>query len=219
MRVLVIDDDVMITGFLQDHLTDAGFAIDIAHDGATGIHCARINEYDLVLLDLNLPDMLGGEVIKMISTFEKRPPVLLLTVVADPWSKVELINAGADDYLVKPFLLDELIARMRALLRRGTNMASDVLTAGDVTLDVRAQMAWRAGTILPLTRKEICLLEYLLRNPGRVVSKTELVEHVWDGSVNPFSAAIDTHLTNLRKKLREPCPIQTVHGRGYLISA
>lgn len=217
MKALIIDDEATMTGHLAARLPQHGFAADTAPDGATGIRLARTNEYDIILLDLQLPDMRGSDVIAELRKLHTMPPVLLVSVIADAWSKVELLNAGADDYLPKPFLLEELVARMRALLRRRDEHATSVLIAADLTLDPYAQTAWRAGEALPLTRKEFDILEYLLRHQDRIVPKSELIEHVWDSAADPFSASIDTHLGNLRRKLGLPEIIETIHGRGCRI--
>lgn len=219
MRVLAIEDDASLGAFLKANLPSAGFAVDVAETGAQGAKLSRINDYDLVLLDLNLPDMRGEEVMGSLCARERTVPVLALTVIADADAKIRLLNAGADDYLVKPFVFGELVARMRALLRRPAHVIPDVLSAGTLELDARSQSARRKGRELRLTRKEFALLEYLLRRKGSVVSKAELVEHAWDSSANAFSSSIDTHLANLRRKLGSPDVIETIHARGYRISS
>lgn len=218
MKVLLVEDDENIAGFLSAHLPVYSCILDIAHEGAGALRLARTNEYDIVVLDYHLPDMNGEEVIEALREQGTKVPILLLTVVTDAWSKARLLDAGADDYLEKPFLLEELIARLRALLRRAPQAAEEVLKAGNLTLDTYTQLVHRAGTIVPLTRKEFVLLEYLLRNKGKLVSKTTLVEYAWDSSANPLSAAIDTHMTNLRRKLGLPELIETIHSRGFLIA-
>jgi two-component system OmpR family response regulator len=217
MKLLIIDDDENIAGFLRTRLAHYGFVTDIANDGESGIRLSRTNAYDLIILDLNLPDMRGGAVIDCLKELPHVPPILLVSVVGDAMSKVDLINEGADDYLVKPFIFEELLARTRALLRRCERRIPDVLTVDDVSLDPFAQRVWRAGAVVPLTRKEFDILEYLLRHSGRVVSRSELFEHVWDSSADPCSTAIDTHLGNLRRKLGQPDVIETVHGMGCLV--
>lgn len=217
MKVLVIEDDENVAEFLGTHLPEHNFAVDTAGNGALGISLARTNSYDLILLDLHLPDMNGEEIIRALREQGTLVPVLLLTVVTDAWSKVRLLDAGADDYLEKPFLLEELVARMRVLLRRPADPLPDQLQTADLMLDANTQLVQRAGKALPLTRKEFALLEYLLRNKGRIIPKTTLIEHVWDSSANPFSAALETHMTNLRKKIGAPRIIETIHSRGYLI--
>lgn len=217
MKALVIDDDQDICGFLRAHLPARGFTVDIGHEGQTAISLARLNEYDLLVLDLNLPDMSGEEVIQALRQANIEIPILVFSVVANTESKVRLLNCGADDYLVKPFSFEELVARMNALLRRPTALTSDIMAVDDLEMDTKKQTVMRRGRMIELTRKEFAILECLLRRRGEVVSKGALIEHVWQSSANPFSDALDTHLTNLRKKLGEPELIHTVHGRGYRI--
>lgn len=217
MKVLVIDDDIEMASFLRSHLPRHGFVADTVHRAASGISSARVSEYDLILLDLHLPDMSGESIIDELRIANPRAPILILTVVSDASSKARVLNAGADDFLPKPFLFEELIARMHALLRRSGTVTPDMLYAADITLNVLSQCAQRNGRTLPLTRKEFAVLEYLLRNKDVVVSKASLVEHLWDASSNMFSLAIDTHVSNLRKKVGKPGIIETVHSRGYIV--
>lgn len=218
MKVLLIEDDENIADFLSVHLPAHSFVVDVAQNGASSLRLMRTNEYDIVVLDYHLPDMNGEEVIGRLRAQGIPTPVLLLTVVTDAWSKARLLDAGADDYLEKPFLLEELVARMRALLRRAPHAPKDILKSGNLTLDTETQLVQRAGKIIPLTRKEFVLLEYLLHHKGKLVPKTTLIEHAWDSSGNPFSATLDTHMTNLRRKLGSPELIETVHGRGFLVA-
>ncbi|MEA2701624.1 MAG: hypothetical protein QOE22_333 [Candidatus Parcubacteria bacterium] len=217
MRILIIEDDPEMLGFLRAHLPARGFVVDGAGTGADGLGLARTNEYDLLLLDLNLPDMPGEAVVAELQTDTRVPPILMLTVVGDADSKVRLLSAGADDYLAKPFSFEELVARMRALLRRPHELTHDVLSTGNLTLDTGRQVVTREGEPLALTRKEFMLLSYLMRHRGTVVPKSRLIEHAWDASSDSFSNALDTHMANLRKKLGEPDPIRTMHGRGYVV--
>lgn len=217
MRVLLVDDDEHIQEFLVSGLLEKGFAVDAAGTGERGIHLGTNNDYDLVLLDLNLPDMGGEDVIEALHKKTHVPRILLLTVTTSAWSKVRLLEAGADDYLEKPFLFEELVARMHALLRRAQDLIPNVLIVGDIILNVSAQSVLRDKHPITLTPKEFGLLEYLLRNRGSVVSKSELIEHVWDSSADPFSSSVDTHMTNLRQKLGTPDIIKTIHSRGYTV--
>lgn len=202
---------------LQARIPSHGFAVDVAADGAAGIAQVRVSTYDVILLDLNLPDMPGEAVVKAIHASGRTAPILMLSVVADADMKARLLNAGADDYLEKPFSFDELIARMRALLRRPHRVTPTILTVGDLTLDTGTQALTRGGRQIHLTRIELALLEYLLREAGSVVTREMLIEHVWNSSADPFSNSFDAHLSNLRRKLGEPPLINTVHGRGYQI--
>ena len=217
MRVLVVEDDPEIADFLKSHLPEEGFSVDLACTGASGISMLRGSEYDVVVLDLNLPDLPGERICEVARTLPRIPPLLILTVVTGAFEKARLLNSGADDYLVKPFSFEELIARMRALLRRSGIVVPDVLVTEDLSLDAARHTVSRGDTPLSLTRKEFALLEYLLRNKGTMVPKAVLVEHVWDGAADPFSSAIETHMANLRRKLGSPALVHTVHGRGYRI--
>lgn len=217
MRVLVVEDDVHISDFLKSHLPKQGFAVSVARDGAEGLRLFEQRQYDLVILDLNLPDMTGEQVVEKIHENEHVPPILMLTVVPDTKAKVRLLNAGADDYILKPFSLDELVARMRALLRRSSDVTPSVLTVGDVALDAEQHTVHRSDTEIALTQKEFMLLEFLMRNYGVAVKKSTLIEHVWDAVDAPTSNAVDTHVANIRKKLGQPNIIHTVHGRGYKV--
>lgn len=217
MKVLVIEDDVDMRDALTSRLPAHGFAVDGAADGTSGIGLARLNAYDLILLDLNLPDMPGESIVKAVHQSAETPPILMLSVVADSRMKARLLNAGADDYLEKPFSFDELVARMRALLRRPHRVTPAVLSVADLEFDTGTQRVVRANREVQLTRIELALLEYLLREAGTVVSKETLIEHVWNSATDPFSNSLEAHLSNLRKKLGEPPLINTVHGRGYII--
>jgi len=215
MKVLLIDDDVDICAALKARLPEHGFMVEVASTGGKGVSMARVNRYDLLIVDLNLPDMTGEEVIAEVHEMPHVPPILMFTVVSDTSSKVRLLNSGADDYFVKPFAFDELLARMRALLRRPKTVVPEVLSVGNLTLDAGKQSVRRGKDGLRLTRKEFGLLEYLMRERGNVISKGELIERVWESGSDPFSDSFDTHLANLRRKLGEPALIHTVHGRGY----
>lgn len=217
MKVLVVEDDTNIAESLRAHLEAESFAVDVAGTATDGIRLGSTNDYDLVILDLTLPDKEGGEVVARLRERLNPPPILVLTVISDTHSKVRLLTAGADDYLQKPFLLEELTARMRALLRRSRTVTPSVIKLRKLTVDTGAQSVSSAEGEISLTRKEYAILEYLARNRGTVVSRAEIVEHVWDSSVDLFAVSLDTHIMNLRRKLDEYSPIETVHGRGYLV--
>lgn len=222
MRILVIEDDVDIRETLRINLEAECFAVDTAADGEHGSYLARTNEYDVVLLDYMLPKMDGRAVCQAIRASNKQPYLIMLSVKTDTPLKVDLLNMGADDYLPKPFSFEELLARIRAVLRRPRQVQSDTLTHGDVALETRSQIVRRAGKEVYLTRKEYMLLEYLLRNKGAVVTRSMLAEHVWDSSLDMFSNTIESHVLNLRKKLegkRKGSLIQTVPGRGYRMNS
>lgn len=219
MRVLLIEDDSDLRAFLRTELPARGFVVDAAQTGGRGIGLAKRNEYDLMLLDLNLPDMHGEEVITELQKEGHIPPILMLTVVGDAESKVRLLSAGADDYLEKPFSFDELVARMRALLRRSRSISPDLVTIGKLVFDGRRQIVSADGKDVPLTHKEFTLLAYLMHHRGEIVPKSSLIEHAWDEYADPLSNALETHMTNLRRKLGKVNPIITIHGRGYIIEA
>ncbi len=218
MRILIIEDDQEIAGFLGQHLPPQGFACDLAATGEEGVRLAQLHGYDLIALDLNLPDMDGEDVVTHLRESSPVVPILMLTVVGTSESKVRLLSAGADDYLEKPFVFEELVARMRALLRRSHAVIPDVLQAGDLKIDAQQRRAWYRSRLLPLTGKEFSLLEYLMRHQGSVVPKEELIEHVWSAAADPFSNSVETHLANVRKKIGKDKLIRTIHGRGYVIS-
>ncbi|HEY4488912.1 MAG TPA: response regulator transcription factor [Candidatus Paceibacterota bacterium] len=219
MRVLLIEDDIDMLDFLRAHLPKQGFVVDSAATGTDGIRLASLNEYDLVLLDLNLPDIQGEAVVGEIQKGGRMPSILMLTVVGDAESKVRLLSAGADDYLAKPFSFEELVARMRALLRRSREVTPDIAMFGNLSFDGRKHVVTQEEKTVPLTSKEFTLFAYMVHHRGEVVSKSSLIDHAWDGSADPFSNSLETHMTNLRKKLGESNPIRTVHGRGYSIDS
>ena len=219
MRILVVEDDKKVASFLEKGLREEGYAVDVAHDGADGLMKAHVHEYDLLLLDIMLPGRSGLEVVRDLRAKEKNVPVLMLTARDAQEDVVMGLDAGADDYLTKPFGFDELLARVRALLRRGGAARPDRLLYDDVELDRVKHVALRAGTRLDLTPKEFQLLEFLMLNPERVVRRTELLEKVWDLHFDPMSNVVDVHVGHLRRKLRETGAdplLQTVRGVGYV---
>lgn len=220
MRILIVEDDENIRKTLKMQLEAECFAVDVASDGEQGSLMARTHNYDAIILDSVLPKKLGAEVCTEIRQSGKTTPILFLTVQSEVADKIKALNLGADDYLTKPFSFQELLARLRAILRRPPQIVSDVLTFEDLIMDVSSQVVKRQQEDIYLTRKEFMLLEYLLRNKGGVVSRSELLEHVWDSSVDIFSNTIESHIVGLRKKLDGPRRkklIHTVSGRGYKI--
>jgi two-component system, OmpR family, copper resistance phosphate regulon response regulator CusR len=218
MRILVVEDEEKIARFLKDSLEAEFFAVDIAENGERGSYFARTNDYDLIILDNMLPLKTGLQVCEEIRESGRTVPILVLSVKNGTHEKIDLLNAGADDYLAKPFVLEELLARIRALLRRPSPIEKDILTIEDVMLDVKSGIAKRGDKDLRLTRKEFMLLEYLMRNKGIVLSRGMILEHVWDMSVDIFSNTIESHILSLRKKLNDMGKerlIQTLSGRGY----
>jgi DNA-binding response OmpR family regulator len=217
MRILVVEDDKKVASFLGMGLREEGYSVDVAHNGDDGLSKALIYDYDLLLLDIMLPGRTGLEIVRELRGRENTVPVLLLTARDAEQDVVLGLDTGADDYLTKPFGFDELLARVRALLRRGGSARPDRLIHGDLELDRVKHVALRAGEPLDLTPKEYQLLEYMMLNSGRVVRRTELLEKVWDLHFDPMSNVVDVHVANLRKKLRglgAPL-IQTVRGVGY----
>lgn len=221
VKILLVEDDKKILSSVKANLKTEGFAVDAVQTGTEGSFLACTNDYDLAILDLNLPDRNGRSICREIRAKGKTMPVLILTVESEIESKVELLDSGADDYLTKPFSYRELTARINALLRRPRKMALDVLSIGDLALDRNTQTVARGGREIDLTQKEFSLLEYLMLNQGAVVSRNEIMEHVWDKEADPFSCAIEMHISNLRKKLGDKDSkslIETVSGRGYRIA-
>lgn len=222
MKILLIEDEEKIVSFLKTALEAEYFAVDIARDGERGSYHARTNDYDLIILDNILPKKEGLEVCREIRAAGKTTPIIVLSVKTQPTQKIDLLNAGADDYMTKPFVLDELMARVRALLRRPLKIEGDILSVGDITLDVKGCSVKNKGKEIHLTRKEFMLLQYLMKNVGAVVSRGMILEHVWDMSIDVFSNTIESHILSLRKKLGDSDKkkiIHTVSGRGYKIEA
>ena len=218
MKILIIEDEEEILSFLKPNLSAHGFIIDCARTGKNGITLAEENIYDLIILDLNLPDVNGSKVCEIIRKAGLTIPILILSADIEIDSKVGLLNYGADDYMTKPFSLEELIARIKALSRRPQEISNQILKIQDIELDRQKQTVRCKGKELYLTRKEFLLLEYMMAHPDAVISRGEIMEHVWDMEANLFSKTIETHILNLRKKINHNRPkpfIKTVSGRGY----
>ncbi|MEP7381357.1 MAG: response regulator transcription factor [Gemmatimonadota bacterium] len=220
MRLLLVEDDARLADLLVRSLREEGYAVDLVGDGESAIVEAAVNPYDVVVLDVQLPKRSGFEVCAEIRRRRNRVPILMLTSRDAVTDRVAGLDAGADDYLTKPFDLTELHARVRALLRRMPELMPQVVTVGDLTVDLGAQRAERGGRVLALTTKEYVLLEYLARNAGRVIGRAELVEHVWDENHDPFNNALEVFINRLRKKLDDggPLLIHTRRGAGYLLA-
>jgi DNA-binding response OmpR family regulator len=223
MRLLVVEDEEDLAEGLRAGLARSGYAVDIAGDTAQAYDRLTVNEYDLMLLDINLPDGDGFTLCRSLRDGDVRTPgetdvrVLMLTARGNLDDRVRGLDGGADDYLVKPFHLAELLARIRALLRRDTNGSTAVLTVGALVLDAARHTAALAGTPLALTPKEFGVLEYLMTRPGHVVPSEELLEHVWDEHADPFTQTVRVTVGTLRRKLGDGW-IDTVVGRGYRLS-
>ena len=216
MRVLVVEDDTNLNRQLKDALTEAGYAVDVAFDGEEGHFLGDTEPYDAIVLDIGLPQMDGLSVLEEWRRAGKTTPVLLLTA-RDRWSdKVQGIDAGADDYVAKPFHMEEVLARIRALVRRAAGLASNEIVAGSVRLDARSGKVTVGGQSVKLTSHELRLLSYLMHHKGKVISRTELTEHLYDQDFDRDSNTIEVFVGRLRKKLPEEV-IHTVRGLGYQI--
>jgi heavy metal response regulator len=221
MKILVVEDEERIAHFIQKGLQEEGHAVDLSYDGEDGSFLAEINDYDLIILDLMLPKKNGIVVCREIRGRGVATPVLMLTARDSVEDKVRGLDAGADDYLAKPFAFEELLARVRALLRRRSESKSPVLKMADLELDPMSRRVNRSGKPVRLTTKEYALLEYLMRNPNKVLSRTLIGEHVWDMNFDPESNVIDVYVSHLRSKVDkgfDPPLIHTLRGQGYIIS-
>lgn len=221
MRILVVEDEVKVSSYVARGLAAERFAVDVAADGRSGLDLARTYQYDLVVLDLTLPQLDGTEVLRRLRKCNTSVPVLILTARDAVADKVENFEAGADDYLTKPFAFAELLVRVKALLRRGPVTRSSVIRVDDLELDRLSQQVRRTGRRIELTSKEYCLLEYLMSNAGRVLSRTMIIEHVWDQSFDGITNIVDVYVRHLRNKVDDPYErklIRTVRGMGYTIS-
>ncbi len=221
MRCLLIEDEKKVADFVSRGLRAERFAVDIAHDGSAGWDFASRFEYDLIILDLMLPGLSGTDLLTRLRKQNARTPVLILTARDTTADKVRHFDAGADDYLTKPFAFAELLVRVRALLRRGPINQSSVLRVADLELDRLSQQVRRTGKRIELTSKEYSLLEYLMANAGRVLSRTMIIEHVWDQSFHGLTNIVDVYVRHLRSKVDDPHAmklIKTVRGSGYSVS-
>jgi two-component system OmpR family response regulator len=218
MRVLVVEDEPKMAGLIKRGLEEEGLAVDVAARGEDAVWMAGSTEYDAVVLDVMLPGLDGFEVCRRLRGDEVWTPVLMLTARDGVADRVEGLDVGADDYLVKPFAFDELMARLRALVRRGGGPRPAVLEASGLRLDPATRTVWRGDSEIPLSQKEFALLETLMRRRGQVLSRLQLLEHAWDGSYENRSNVVDVYIRYLRKKIDRPFgadTIETVRGVGY----
>ncbi|MEO8596156.1 MAG: response regulator transcription factor [Candidatus Solibacter sp.] len=220
MRILLVEDEEDAARVLAKGLREQAYAVDVAHDGEAALAKTAVNDYDLILLDILLPGRSGLEVCAELRASGQSTPVLMLTALDEVHNRIHGLDQGADDYLGKPFDFDELLARIRALLRRGPRLEQVSLDIGDLHLDTRSHTATRGGRRIDLTAKEYALLEYLARRRGEVVGRADISEHVWEETYDPFSNLIEVYIQRLRKKL-EDCPgprlLHTRRGQGYLL--
>jgi len=221
MRILLVEDEPAAAGMLAKGLREQAYAVDIAAEGETALYQAEINGYDLIILDVMLPVKDGFEVCRELRAAGSTVPVLMLTARDAVRDRIAGLDTGADDYLIKPFDFHELLARVRALLRRGPALREETLIVADLRIDTRARRVERAGRSIDLTAKEYALLEYLARRSGEVVGRADIAEHVWDESFDPFSNLIEVYVQRLRRKVDEGHDaklIRTRRGEGYLLA-
>ncbi len=222
MRVLIVEDEKKVAGFIKKGLEEETYAVDVAYDGEEGLHLAKEGCYDLVILDLMLPKMDGLEVLSELRGGKKDVPILLLTAKDTVEDRVTGLNKGADDYLTKPFAFSELLARVRVLLRRGKAEVKTELQIADLSLNLVSHKVNRGGGEVELTGKEYSLLEYFMRNQGKVLTRTMIAEHVWDYNFDTFTNVIDVYVNHLRKKVdrgHSKKLLHTLRGVGYIMKA
>ena len=220
MRILITEDEKDLADALARGLRQQGYAADIAYDGEEALALAEVNDYDLIILDLNLPKIDGVEVCQRIRAAGSPVGILMLTARSSLDDRVNGLDQGADDYLVKPFHFPELLARVRAILRREGETRNPILRIGDLVLDPNSVKGYYRGSEIVFTTKEFAIVEYLMRNAGRVISQEEMLEHVWNQDANMFTQTVKVHIKNIRNKLNTAGAgdlISTVKGRGYLL--
>ena len=222
MRILIVEDEPKVASFIRRALEEESYAVDVCHDGLQGRDLACEVNYDLIILDLMLPNLPGLEVLKGIRAQKVKTPILILTARSEVNQRVKGLDAGADDYLTKPFAIEELLARARALLRRASGETSGILQVDDLVLNPITHEVTRDGQRIELTSKEYALLEYMMRNTGRVLTRPMISEHVWDLDFDTFTNVIDVYISYLRNKVdkgRKRNLIHTVRGSGYTLKA
>lgn len=220
MRVLLVEDEPRMAQVIMKGLREQSYAVDVANDAQTALYLATVNDYDLIVLDVLLPDRDGYEVCRELRTRRNPTPILMLTARATIEDRLTGFEAGADDYLTKPFSFRELLARLHALLRRDSQLRPDILEIADLVVDSAGHKVSRADQEIQLTAKEYALLEYLARRTGQLVSRGEIAAHVWDDSFDPFSNAIEVYINRLRKKIDEQHTTKLLHtrrGEGYIL--
>ena len=222
MRILLVEDEPAAAQMLAKGLREQTYAVDIADDGEAALYQASINDYDLILLDVNLPGKDGLEVCRELRANGSIVPVLMLTARDAVQDRVAGLDTGADDYLTKPYAFHELLARVRAVMRRGPALSSDTIAVGNLVIDKKARVVKRAGSIIELTAKEYALLEYLGRRADEVVGRADIAEHVWDENFDPFSNLIEVYIQRLRRKIDDSHSqklLRTRRGEGYVLTS
>ena len=222
MHVLLVEDEARIADFISRGLAEQGYAVDVASDGDEALHWTDLTALDLIILDVMLPKRSGIDVCRTLRERGVQVPILMLTARDAVEDRVSGLDSGADDYLVKPFAFAELLARLRALMRREPTLTESVLLVGDLVFDTTTMEVSRQGAFIKLTAKESRLLEYLMRHPNQVLTRTMIAEHVWDYDFDNATNVIDVHIRNLRRKVDDPYPvklIETLRGSGYRIAA
>lgn len=220
MRILLVEDDEHIANFLKRGLKEEGYIVDVAYNGEDGLYLAENEEFDLIILDILLPKLDGFELCSRLRAKGNTTPILMLTAKDDIEDRVHGLDIGADDYLVKPFAFEELVARIRALLRRQKSVNSHILKVGDLTLNLFTREVKRGGRTIELTTREFELLKFLMYNPRQVLTRTQIAEHVWSYDFDYFSNVVDVYIRYLREKIDDPFEhklIHTVRGVGYKI--
>ena len=220
MNILVVEDEKQIAGFIRQGLEEAGFSVDVCHNGDDAYKRALQNPYDAIILDIMLPGRDGLSILKNLRLQKNTVPVILLTARGEMNERVEGLNLGADDYLTKPFFVEELLARLQAVLRRAAGDNLSLLCVGDLTVNLISREVKRGNRVIELTAREFNLLTFLLRSPGHVFSRTQIIEHVWEYFFDPGTNLVDVYIQRLRKKLSEggePPLIETVRGVGYRV--
>lgn len=222
MRILVVEDEKRIASFIERGLKEQSYSVDISYDGESGLFQAQVNDYDCIVLDLMLPGKNGIEVCQALRSSGNQTPLMMLTAMNSVEDKVRGLDAGADDYLAKPFAFEEFLARIRVLLRRKGGQASSLLRIEDLELDQRSRRVTRAGQVVELTNKEYSLLEYFMQNAGQVLTKTMIAEHVWNEDYDSFTNVIAVYVNYLRKKVDKDFDKQLIHsvrGVGYVLKS
>lgn len=219
MRILLVEDETNVAAFIKKGLEEEFYTVDVAADGSEGLLMAMTNEFDLMIVDVMLPELSGIELCKRLREKSIKTPLLLLTAIGSVESKVEGLEGGADDYLTKPFAFSELLARIKALMRRASDTVSE-LSLADLRIDLLSRRVFRGEKEIILTQKEFSILEYLLRNKGRILSRTQIIENIWGYNFDPSTNIVDVHIRYLREKIDidfDEKLIHTVRGAGYVL--